>query len=137
MQNATRLTSRGTGEKLYFGDNDQWSLRYEDGAFITQDETDGEDIISIDDAEDAIEFARSLGTSEDPIPGTTHFEAVEADHAAIDDGNIRTSRIGQGDGYLNEAASPFRTVAEGDAETKKNDSPVAFALSDDHIIIVY
>lgn len=109
MDNATRLTSRGTGEKLYFGDKEGWSLRYESGAFIIRDETGDDDLISIDDAGDAIEFARSLGTSKNPIPGTTHFEEVKVNRQTINSSLDATELS-----ISNDLDNPTSIVEHGD-----------------------
>jgi len=76
---------RESNQKLFFGDNKQWSLRYDSNksAFILRDETADEDTMVINDGAAAVDFARQLGTQSNPIPGTTHFEAISTGELSI------------------------------------------------------
>lgn len=108
--NASKLSpppDRSTDEKLFFGDNDEFSIRYDstDG-FVVRDETSNDDLITIDDAGDAIDFAKSLGSDTNPIPGTTYFENA----------NVEALEAG-GFNFIGE----FQTLSDFDAAAESGD----------------
>lgn len=64
LDNVTKLAEepdRDTDEKLFFGDNDDWSIRYDgDGSFAIRDENADEDILKVTDGGEKITTDRDI-----------------------------------------------------------------------------
>lgn len=108
----------GTDQKLYFGDNNEWSLRYDSsGAWIIRDETADQDVQIFGDGESAIEYAREIGSSTTPVPGTSHFEAT-----CIEQQNIGPTTVTASD-------SPYATQGESRIAVDSSTGTVTVTLA--------